>query len=173
MLKVFISYSRKSQDSATLLVQDLQSLGHEVWFDQELTGGQAWWDQVLAKIRECEIFLFVLAPYALDSQACKLEYMYASDLRKIILPILVSDGVSINLLPPALSATQFVDYRRHDKSAALALVKALNHLGQPRPLPHPLPDPPPIPISYLGNLKDQIEQAADLTLPEQITLLFK
>jgi len=172
MFQVFISYSRKNLGAAKLLIQDLEALGHEVWFDQELAGGQVWWDQVLAKIRACDLFLFVLAPEALDSQACKLECAYAFDLGKRILPVLVSD-VSLNVLPLALSAIQFVDLRNQDKAATLALVKALNSLPPPKSLPDPLPTSPEVPISYLGNLKDQIEMNGVLAFQEQTALLFK
>jgi TIR domain len=57
MAKIFISYSRQSEAMAKSLVTDFESLGHDVWFDRELSGGQAWWDQILAMIRDC-IFSF-------------------------------------------------------------------------------------------------------------------
>ena len=50
-----------------------------------------------------DVFVLVLDPAALDSSAYKLEYGYAADLGKSILPVLVSDGVPTNLLPPARS----------------------------------------------------------------------
>ncbi|HRW10547.1 MAG TPA: toll/interleukin-1 receptor domain-containing protein [Caldilineaceae bacterium] len=172
-MHIFISYSRNNQDIVRALVQDIKDLDHEVWFDQELTGGHIWWEQVLSRIRECDVFIFALAPKALNSYACKLEYQYAFNLHKTILPILVADGVSTNLLPPALSTIQFVDYRRQDKQAAFALVKAIGNLPNSQPLPDPLPKSPEVPISYLGNLKDQIETVAPLSFQEQTALLLK
>jgi len=173
MLNVFISYSRQSQSVVKTLVQDIEALGHKVWFDQELVGGHAWWEQVLAKIRECDIFVFALAPEALDSHACKLEYTYAFDLHKTILPILVADDVSINLLPPALSSIQHIDYRQQNRQSAFALVNALTNLPTPQPLPDPLPKSPEVPISYLGNLKNEIETTTTLSFQEQTALLLK
>jgi hypothetical protein len=64
-------------------------------------------------------------------------------------PVLTTDGgVSLNLLPPALSQIQFVDYRSKDRDAVLRLVRALTAL--PAPLPDPLPAPPVVPLSYLA-----------------------
>ena len=74
MAYVFISYCRESQDIVEALAQDIVGLGHKVWLDRELAGGQAWWDQILGVIRECDVFLFALAPESLDSSACKREY---------------------------------------------------------------------------------------------------
>jgi hypothetical protein len=173
MAQVFISYSSKSREVVRSLVQDFEGTGYQVWFDHKLTGGQAWWDEILANIRQCDLFVFALTPEALDSHPCKLEYTYADTLGKTILPILLADGVSVNLLPSELTKIQFVDYRQQDKQAAFNLMKALNNLPQPRPLPEPLPEPPPVPISYIGNLKAQIDTSASMTFEEQASLVFK
>jgi hypothetical protein len=173
MLRIFISYSRENQNAVKTLVQDMEAVGHKAWFDQQLTGGQVWWNEVLANIRDCDLFVFALAPHALNSNACKLEYNYAFDLKKTILPVMVAHGVSANLLPEALSKIQFVDYRSQDKQAALALLRALDNLPPPQPLPAELPTPPEAPISYLGSLKDQVETTATLSFEAQTALLLK
>ena len=125
MANVFISYNRQSESIVRSLVGDIEELGNTVWFDQELSGGQVWWDQILAKIRNCDLFVFVLTSESVNSEACKQEYNYADALGKPILPILVADGVSTNLLPSALSKVQFIDYRQQDRSSAFRLARAL------------------------------------------------
>jgi hypothetical protein len=60
MSSIFISYRRQSQPAAADLARDIAALGHSVWFDNELSGGQVWWDQILAEIRRCDVFVFVL-----------------------------------------------------------------------------------------------------------------
>jgi hypothetical protein len=172
MANIFISYNRQSKAVTKVLVEDVEALGHTVWFDQELSGGQAWWDQILSMIRRCDLFVFVLDSAALNSVACKREYGYAADLQKPILPILVSEGISINLLPPALSQIEFVDYRNQDRTAALRLGRAFNAVPPPAPLPDPLPVPPEVPLSYLGSLGAKLETTSLLTFEEQSVLLF-
>ena len=98
----------------------------DTWHDQALTGGQRWWDNILAKIRECDILVFALSPESWDSEACKSELGYVVQLGKPILPVLVSDGINTNLLSPPLNEIQVTDYRRRDKEAAFALVKSIN-----------------------------------------------
>jgi hypothetical protein len=172
MATIFISYSRQSEAIAKTLAEDIEALGHTVWFDQELSGGQAWWDQILATVRSCDVFVFVLEPAALNSTACKREYGYAVDLGKPILPVLVSEGVSTNLLPPALSQIQFVDYRKQDRNAGFRLARALTTVPSPAPLPNPLPAPPEAPISYLGSLTTRVETTSTLSYEEQSALVF-
>lgn len=173
MAKVFISYSSKSRDLVRGLAEDLEMAGNQIWFDHKLTGGQAWWDQILEQIRSCDLFVFALTPQALDSHPCKLEYTYAHNLNKHILPVLLSDGVSVNLLPSELTTIQFVDYRGDTKQAAFKLMNALNSLPAAQAMPNPLPAPPPVPISYIGNLKEEIDSDKALSFEEQASLLLR
>jgi len=57
-LKAFISYNRACEEIARQVVDDLRTLGNEVWFDQALPGGQAWWDFILQEIRDCDVLVF-------------------------------------------------------------------------------------------------------------------
>jgi hypothetical protein len=171
MASIFVSYNRRSEGIAGTLVDDIERLGHTVWFDHELSGGQVWWDQILARIRDCNVFVFVLNRESLASTACKREYGYAADLGKPILPVLVSGEVSVNLLPPALTEIQFIDYIKQDREAAFRLARALTTVPPPKPLPDPLPVPPGVPVSYLGGLAEQIERASTLSYEDQSALL--
>jgi hypothetical protein len=171
MSSIFISYSRYSETIVKTLTDDIEALGHTVWLDKELKGGQAWWDQILGAVRDCDVFLFVLDPKALNSTACKHEYGYATALGKPILPVLVAEGVSTTLLPPALSQIQFVDYRKQDRAAALRLGRAIATVPPPKPVPDPLPPPPEVPISYLGRLSEQIETTPTLSYEQQSGLV--
>src|SRR5574337_369255 len=171
MRRVFVSYSRNNLDAVTQLVEDLQAVGVDTWHDQILTGGQRWWDNILANIRACDIFVFALSSESWDSEACKSELDYAMQLSKPILPVLVSEGVNINLLPPPLNEIQVTDYRRRDKGAAFALVKSINTTPPTPPLPDPLPTPPRVPVSYLSNLKERIDSTEPLSSQDQKTLL--
>jgi hypothetical protein len=173
MTTVFISYARESQDKVRSLAQDFGALGYQVWLDQELTGGQAWWDQILRKIQGCEVFAYALSPESLDSPACKREHTYASKLGKSLLPILVSEDVCIYLLPPAVAQVQYVDYRREDKEALKALSRALAALPRAPLLPDPLREPPTVPISDLASLADQIATTEELSFPEQTGMLLR
>lgn len=173
MAKVFICYSRESEAVVKALAGDIKLLGHEAWFDQDLSGGRAWWDVILGQIRDCDLLVAGLAPAALDSVACRREIGYARDLGKPVLPVLVAEGVSIALLPAALSTIQFVDYRAQDRAAALHLARAISAVPQAQALPSPLPPPPDVPISYLGDLRQRIETAVPLGFPEQSALLLE
>ena len=172
MAKVFISYNRESEQAARSLCADVEALGHTVWLDQELSGGQVWWERILATSRECDVFLFLLDPQSLNSTACQREYGYAGDLGKAVVPVLAADGISTNLLPPVLSQIQFVDYRKKDRDAVLKPARAFTAVPAPKPLPDPLPPPPDVPLSYLGDVTQRVDKAGMLTYEEQSALIF-
>jgi hypothetical protein len=171
MAKIFLSYNRQSESHAKSLTSDLEELGHTVWFDKELCGGQAWWNQILKSIRNCELFVFILDSNSLDSTACKREFGYAADLGKPILPVMVSDEISTNLLPPSLSKIQIVDYRKKNRNEVLRLARSISAIPLSGSLPDPLPSSPEVPISYLGSLSEKVETSSMLTFEEQSALL--
>ena len=171
MKKVFVSYSRNNLEVVTQLVEDLQAVGVSTWHDQTLTGGQRWWDNILESIRGCEVFIFALSPESWESEACRSELSYVCALGKPILPVLVADGINLNLLAAPLNEIQVTDYRSRDKGAAFAIVRALGATLPSPALPDPLPAPPPVPISYLGTLKERIDFDGTLGAQEQ-NLLF-
>ena len=115
MKKIFISYSRKNQDVVDSLADDLVQLGHNVWLDKKVKAGHEWWDEILKKIRDCDVFIFALSEETENSTACDLELNYAFDLGKPIVPVGVTENVPINLFSTILQKKQFVDYHKQNK----------------------------------------------------------
>lgn len=171
MPNVFISYSRESIDCVRRLADDIDALGQAAWYDQDLSGGHAWWDEILSRIRAADVFVFAISPDALVSMACDRECDYAIKVGKPVLPILVADGVSPNLLPSSLATIQFVDYRNNDRDSALSLARAFASMPAAGELPEPLPNPPDVPMSYLGDLAERIGSEGTLSFEEQSALL--
>lgn len=156
-MNIFISYSSRDREVVSALSADLESAGHEVWYDQELTGGREWWADILHNIRVCDLFIFALSPSSLESDACRLEYQYADDLHKRILPVLVK-AVAVPTLPVPLQQLQLVDYQDGSKAQALQLVRTLDSLPDGAPMPSQLPPEPDAPMSPLMRVREQIEQ---------------
>ena len=70
MLTIFLSYARLDAAPVRALAGDLRALSNTVWLDEEVSGGQAWWDHILEQIRACDMFVFALSPAALESVSC-------------------------------------------------------------------------------------------------------
>ncbi len=170
-MRIFISYSSKNRSLIETLANDLEALGHDVWFDKELSGGQVWWDQILGAIRDCELCVFALTPQSLESYPCRLEYTYAAAMNKRILPVMM-DTVDTDVLPSALAAVQIVDNRRADRQSGFNLSRAITKLPASKPLPDPLPPPPSAPLSPLARIRDEIE-AQSLSFEKQASIIME
>jgi hypothetical protein len=168
-MDLVISYTSVDREKLRPLLEGLHRLRYQVWFDQELSGGQEWWDAILGRIRSCDALLLALTPAVIDSEACAREMAYARAVGKPILPVMI-ERVRPELLPSHLASVQIVDFTDPAGSAAFDLTGALLQLPAPLPLPDPLPPEPAVPISYLSDLSERI-QAANMNLDEQLSLV--
>jgi hypothetical protein len=53
-------------------------MGYDTWVDTELRGGQDWWEEVLRRIANSDVFIAVISRAALTSTACRREYAFLS-----------------------------------------------------------------------------------------------
>jgi len=173
MNKIFISYSSDDKTPIQEVVGDLESLGHSVWFDSELVGGQSWWDRILREIENADFYLCALSSAYLKSDACKRELGYANELGKTIIPIKVINDFDERFLPLEISKLQITDVEAGNKKGVLALINALNTATPSPVLPDPLPTPPAIPVSYLSELLRDINSNESLDQDQQAALMFK
>jgi hypothetical protein len=167
--RVFISYARVDAKRVDALVEGMRQLHYDAWVDKLLTGGQAWWDAVLAQIRDSDAVLVAVSPAALESVAVRREYEYGHAVGRPLLPVTVN-RVRLEMLPSLLALLQVVDYSQPDTNSAFALAAALAALPAPQALPQPLPEPPPVPQNYLSTLKER-SLATVLSIEEQLALV--
>lgn len=165
-MAIFLSYSRKDEAVVKELAEGIEAAKQQVWFDHDLGGGDAWWDSILAHIRESTLFLFALSDAAIHSKPCRLELEYAIALARPILPVRVGPVTSYRTGP--LPEYQVIPFRPDEARSGFAVLAAAYELaGRLPPLPDPLPPPPPIPFGYLLALGRQIE-STELSHSDQI-----
>jgi uncharacterized RDD family membrane protein YckC len=169
-MTVFVSYSSRDKDAVKSLAQDLQDADEQVWLDQRLGGGDAWWRAILEQIRECDVFVFALSQNSIQSRPCQSELSYARDLGLPILPVQVGSVDSMQLNP--LATVQAVDYRNPTPSTAMRLFAGLHReRARRQSLPSPLPEEPAVPFEYLIRLYTTIAGPDQLSPREQAALL--
>jgi TIR domain len=168
-MKVFVSYARRDRETVELLLQDMRRAQHTVWVDEQLTGGQAWWDTILATIRGADLFVIALSPDLLKSRACHAEYQYAVACRRTVLPVMVAT-VSPQMAPPAIANAQILNYVERTPNATIDLVTALATAQPSQELPDPPPPPPPVPMSYMNTYRERLDELS-LNLQQQSLLL--
>lgn len=81
--KTFISFSREDAEYVLNLATNLRSAGANIWIDQlDIPTGERW-DRVVQKAWEdCEYFMVVLSPSAVDSENVMDEVAFALGKKK-------------------------------------------------------------------------------------------
>ncbi|SPM42154.1 serine/threonine-protein kinase [Mycobacterium numidiamassiliense] len=168
-MTLFMSYSSQDRSAVDALAATLRRARKQVWFDQELGGGDSWWAQILEQIRACDVFVVALSSNWLQSKPSQSELRYAQALNRPILPVRIGDISSMRVNP--LAALQIIDYRDPTVDASIQLVTAIHSLvDKPQPLPDPLPDEPPVPFGYITRLGNQLTEK-ELSPQQQLQLL--
>lgn len=106
MSRIFISYDRDDRPFTRQLAQRLRRIYDHVWFDENLTGGVDWWNEIRAQIAGCEIFMYLLTDQSLRSPYCQAEYAEATRLNKPVLPVRIGP---VSNVPESLAQIQYVD----------------------------------------------------------------
>jgi serine/threonine kinase PknH len=154
---LFISYSSQDRSAIEPLTTALRRARQQVWFDDDLGGGEAWWNEILEQIRACEVFIVALSNRSLESKPCQAEWRYAKALERPILPVRIGPVDSMRANP--LAALQVIEYENPSVDAGIQLVTAVHGLAaQQRPLPSPLPEEPPVPFAYLMRLSSTLAE---------------
>ena len=168
-MALFISYSSQDRSTVDALTAALRRGQNQVWFDQELGGGESWWNKILEQIRDCEVFIVALSNHWLQSKPSQAELRYAKALNRPILPVRIGDIDSMRVNP--LAALQIIDYRDPTVDAGIQLVTGVHLLrSKPVPLPDPLPEEPPVPFGYITRLGNTLAEK-ELSPQQQTQLL--
>jgi serine/threonine kinase PknH len=165
---LFVSYSSRDGAALAPVTAALRRAHLDAWLDEELTGGEAWWNAILEQIRSCEVFIAALSKNYLESKPCQAELRYAQELGRPILPVQIGQLDSMRVNP--LASVQVIDYQNPTIDTGIELIAAVHaRRANVPPLPSPLPEPPPVPFAYLLRLNNTIV-APELTAAEQAQL---
>jgi hypothetical protein len=89
----FISYAREDNTAPTGFVVDrlrevLSTRGKQVWVDvRYIPGGADWRERIRRGIEACKAFMFIVSPDSVASEACRDELQAATELHKLVIPV--------------------------------------------------------------------------------------
>jgi tetratricopeptide (TPR) repeat protein len=125
-ISVFISYSRKDSVFVDRLEADLRARSFLTWVDRrKLEGGQNWLDMLERAIDLCNVLLVVLSPDAVMSDNVKMEYRYAKDQGRLIIPVELRTCPKV---PIDLNSIQWVSFKNTYEQGLKDLLIALSPL---------------------------------------------
>lgn len=120
--EIFISYARKDQEQAGLVVKLLQEQGYSVWMDEgNIEAAGLWSEQIVHAIRECRVLVLLVSRNSLASDNVHKEVMLASETRKKILPVYLEPCELTDRFRYQLAGIQHVEF--HDPDTGKVLQK--------------------------------------------------
>lgn len=174
-MHIFVSYSRVDRAFAEKFVARLRRMfpNDTVWYDDELHGGEQWWDAILDQIAKCQIFIYLLSNDSVTSPYCQAEFAEAQRLQKQVITVQARDRTK---LTETLSDIQYVDMKRgsDDPDAVADLARAVNFQREKiiragtRPLWQPRTPRPSLPAEKTPTERPEVDTPA-LAAPTPFT----
>lgn len=171
-MRCFISYSHVDEAFVRdRLASGLKLCGHTPWYDTDIPAGDDWWNTICENIEVCDVFIFVISPDSVASTACCIEFAYADDLGKNVIPVCLKSA-DLSLIP-GLQSIQYINFSNdHESLRKLQdLCKHISVLNAPSPLPDSV-SRPPAPLTKLQLLADELREP-ELTETRQLLAFYK
>lgn len=125
--QIFISYSSHDRDFALRLADDLERL-YTIWIDREgISGGLEWEEAIQAGVEGCTVFVVIVTPDSNDSDWVARETIYAEQLGKDRIPVLLAGALPFRLLN-----LHYVDFMAGYEGGYQDLLTALSKLITPQ-----------------------------------------
>jgi hypothetical protein len=128
--KLFFNYARRDAEFVRKLSNDLNILGFTFWVDTvQISGGEAWIDEITKAIQECSAMITVISPDAITSKWVQRELALAMNHDKPIIPVINRS----THIPPGISSIfgniPSVDFSNGDyDDKLLVLLKLLKQI---------------------------------------------
>lgn len=127
-MNIFISYAKEDKENVARLEEIVRYGGQRSWqFVYDLHGGRDWSGQIQYEIDRCEIFLFVITEYSLQSEWCMKELQHAALSQKPIVTVVLTPDIQI---PHPINTIQYVLF----DDTPVAGAKLTRALTNPKPM---------------------------------------
>jgi len=134
---VFVSYSHEDEELVYPEIRWLQDQGFSVWYDEGISPGHSWPEELAKAIERCSLFLLFVSPESARSENCERETTFALDAHKNFLAVHLSDtelpsGLKLNIgnrqaiLKQRLSETQYRNKLQDTLTESLGEVAVLD-----------------------------------------------
>lgn len=126
MSHIFISYSRKDQETTNQIVARLKERGFPVWIDYEgIKGGKLWRVEIVEAIDNADAFVLMLSPNSAASDNVRKEVDLAESSNRKIFPVLLAPVTLPPQLRYQLAGIQWIDYFSNPEEKFTELVNVL------------------------------------------------
>lgn len=124
--RIFISYSRRDDETMRKIAFRLRDQGFKVWVDNEklVPGTSAWEEGIENAIKNALAMIVILSPDSKSSEWVRREITYADQFQKRVFPVLAKGSEEMSL-PIRLVTRQYVDLRTDEEAGLDTLCAAI------------------------------------------------
>jgi serine/threonine kinase PknH len=150
MARIFVCYSlvdkEKAKNFCELLPKIIPKI--DVFRDDEISGGEKWWKEILQEIAKCDIFVYLLSHESVTAPYCQAEFEEARRLQKRIIAVQIRGQTDTR----EVQGVRYVDMSTGLDNAvasvklARTIEEELKKARKKRARWKPPPSVPPIPI---------------------------
>jgi TolB-like protein len=146
---IFVSYAHGDAAQVYPELQWLSKQGVNIWYDEGISPGREWREELGRAIRECSMLVFFVSATAVESPHCRREVNDALDLGINCLTVYLEDTVLPDGMRLSLSGLQAIlkydQIRESFRAKLLAGVTEKAPVFSPSSDPNPNPNPNPNP----------------------------
>jgi len=84
---IFVSYSHEDSDIVFPGIQRLRDQGFNIWYDEGISPGASWREELAESILGCDLFIILVSPQSANSDNCLKEVNYALEHDRPVLAI--------------------------------------------------------------------------------------
>jgi hypothetical protein len=108
--KVFISFASKGNDvRRDCVIRHLEDAGFPCWFsDRDIKGSEVWNDVIVQAVSACRAIVILVDSSATRSDYVRTEVQIAFERGKIIVPVIVEEGVDPRKIDARLGSRQAI-----------------------------------------------------------------
>jgi len=153
MKSYFLSYSRRDEEPALRVANQLIAAGVSIWVDKyDIRPSQHWDRAVETAVRGCQGMIVIMSPRSAASPNVADEVAVAIEDGKELIPILIETCT----MPLRMTRMQFIDATRGHEAALERCLQVIGLAAAPAPTPFHGPEPPILPDTVLRDAQRRL-----------------
>ena len=105
---VFVSYAHADNELVYPELTHLNDLGYNIWYNEGISPGSSWRDELAESIDQCSLFVIFITPQSAASENCVREVHFALEHGRPVLAIHLEPTVLPKELGPSLADRQAI-----------------------------------------------------------------
>ncbi len=127
---LFISYAHRDYEQVYDLIGKMHRQGYAIWYDEGITPGNEWTDEIARALEHCAAFVLLLSPRSAASENVQNEITFALDEKKPVLVVHLEETELRGGVRLQLSTRQAIlKYQMPEEEFFPLLTRALENLG--------------------------------------------